>query len=413
MNDTDTLPKLVLLTGVLVVCSILISAAFKRLRIPALVGYLALGFVLGMVGAHWGLLTGEGRTVLEFLAKIGVAALLFRVGLESKPAELLHQLRKASGIAIGNVVISGALAYFAANYLLNLGMVTSLVIATASVATSVGLTVGVWREADALDTPDGELLVDVAEIDDVLGVVLMALLFAVMPSLLAEGGLPDATRIAGITLTFAVKLLLFGTFCALFSKYAEKPITGFFSKISSEPVTMLVVAGIGFTIAALAGLIGFSVAIGAFFAGLMFSRDERAKEIDETFDPLYQFFTPFFFIGIGLLVDPKSLGGALVPAAILLTAAVVGKLLGAGLPLLVTSGWSSALLIGISLVPRAEIFMVIMERGARLGEHAVSHEIFSAMILVSAATCFFTPLLLNPMLQRHQPATPESLQRHE
>lgn len=239
MNETDTLSKLVLLTGVLVVCNILISAACKRLRVPALVGYLVLGFVLGILGTRWGMLGGEARTVLEFLAKIGVAALLFRVGLESKPAELLHQLRKASGIAIGNVVLSGALAYVAASYLLNLGLITSLVIATASVATSVGLTVGVWREADALDTPDGELLIDVAEIDDVLGVVLMALLFAVLPTFLSGGGLPDTEHIGGITFVFAVKLVLFGAFCVLFAKYAEEPITGFFSRISAEPVPML------------------------------------------------------------------------------------------------------------------------------------------------------------------------------
>lgn len=407
MNEADTLSKLVLLTGVLVVCNILIAAACKRLRVPALVGYLVLGFVLGILGNRWGLLGGEARTVLEFLAKIGVVALLFRVGLESKPAKLLHQLRKASGVAVANVAISGALAYLAASWLLDLGMVTSLIIATASVATSVGLTVGVWREADALDTPEGGLLVDVAEIDDVLGVVLMALLFAVVPTLLGGNGLPDPARIGSITLVFTVKLLLFGAFCGVFAKYAEKPITGFFSRISSEPAPMLVVAGIGFTVAALAGLIGFSVAIGAFFAGLMFSRDERAEEIDDTFDSLYQLFTPFFFIGIGLMVDLDSLGGAMVPAGVLVAAAVVGKLLGAGAPLLATTGWSSALVIGVSLVPRAEIFMVVMERGARLGEKVVPPEIFSAMILVSAATCFFTPLLLNPMLRRNQSTTSE------
>lgn len=413
MNEADTLSKLVLLTGVLMVGNILISAACSSLRVPALVGYLFLGFVLGILETRWGLLASDGRTVLQFLAKIGVVVLLFRVGLESKPAKLLHQLRKASGIAVSNVAISGAVAYLAASRLLDLGFIASLIIATASVATSVGLTVGVWREAGALDTADGELLIDVAEIDDVLGVVLMALLFAVLPTFLGGGGLPDPAHIGGITLGFAVKLLLFGTFCGLFAKYAEKPITAFFSNLSAEPVPMLVVTGIGFTVAAIAGLIGFSVAIGAFFAGLMFSRDERSKEIDETFDSLYQLFTPFFFIGIGVMVDLDSLGGAMVPAGVVLAAAVTGKLLGAAIPLLATTGWRSAILIGISLVPRAEIFMVVMERGARLGEQVISPEIFSAMILVSAATCFFTPLLLNPLLERQQRATSESLQPHE
>jgi Kef-type K+ transport system membrane component KefB len=163
---------------------------------------------------------------------------------------------------------------------------------------------------------------------------------------------------------------------------------------------MIMVIGIGFIIAAVAGLMGFSVAIGAFFAGLVFSRDPRAVRMEESFTPLYEFFTPFFFIGIGLSIDPTMLITALGLGFILLIAAVLGKVIGAGGPAFLTLGSTGSLLLGVSMVPRAEIAMVIMERGYKLGDWAVPPEVFGAMAVVSAATCLISPVILRLLLKR-------------
>ncbi len=164
---------------------------------------------------------------------------------------------------------------------------------------------------------------------------------------------------------------------------------------------MLLVAGFGFAIAAVAGLLGLSLAMGAFFAGLVFSRDPKAVKLDSSFGTLYDFFVPFFFVAIGFKVTPKSLTGALGLAGVLFAVAVLGKLIGNGaLSLIIFIRKESSTLLAISMVPRAEIAMVIMERGKELGDGAVSDQVFSAMVLVSLATCFLSPVFLRWLLKR-------------
>jgi Kef-type K+ transport system membrane component KefB len=163
---------------------------------------------------------------------------------------------------------------------------------------------------------------------------------------------------------------------------------------------MLVIVAIGFVIAALADLLGFSLAIGAFLAGLVFSRDPDAVKMESSFFPLYDFFTPFFFVGIGLALDPAVMGSAFEAGAILLGAAILGKLLADGFPVAVMSGVGSGILIGTSMVPRAEIAMVVMQRGLALGEWAVPSAAYAAMVVVSAATCILAPAAVRVLLQR-------------
>ena len=164
---------------------------------------------------------------------------------------------------------------------------------------------------------------------------------------------------------------------------------------------MLMVAGTAFIIAALAGLLGFSVAVGAFFAGLVFCRDPDAVKFDASFATLYGFFVPFFFIHIGLQLEIESFTTSLNLVSILLIVSVLGKVVGTGLPAILTTGKTSALLLSLSMVPRAEITMVIMEIGRQLGDWAVSPQIFTSMIIVSAITCILSPMVLRPLLQKN------------
>jgi Kef-type K+ transport system membrane component KefB len=301
-----------------------------------------------------------------------------------------------------NVLFSGALGYAACRFLLGLELVPSLFVAVALTATSVVVSVSVWQEADALATSTGELMVDVAELDDISGIILMALLFTTAP-LLKENASGNVTiLLARASALLLIKLGLFGAFCVLFSRYLEPPLTDFFQTKERPPDPMVMIVGIGFLIASVAGLIGFSIALGAFFAGLVFSRDPHAVRMEGSFLPLYEFFTPFFFVGIGVNMDPKALTTPFGLGAVLLGVAILGKILGNSGPAMITLDWQSSLIVGVSMVPRAEIAMIIMERGYRLGEWAVPSLVFGAMILVSAATCLISPLILRSLL-RHWP----------
>ncbi len=339
------------------------------------------------------------------LAELGIVALLFRVGLESDLAGLRRQIGSASIVWIGNIVLSGVPGYFVMSWLLGFDQIPSLIAAVTLTATSIGVSVGMWRQHDALDTSKGQLLTDVAEMDDLSGLALMVLLFAVVPILRdTEGGSGESggiwTQLLSTGGWLFAKFVLFAMLCAAFARYVEEPMTHLFEQHATRQETTVFVAGIGITIAGVAAWLGFSAAVGALFAGLAFSRDPESVKLDTGFTGFYHLFTPFFFIGIGLSLDTGAFTSALGVGAALAALAVVGKLLGAGLPALFATGATGAALIGVSMVPRAEITMIIMERGQQLGDWAVPAQLYAAFVLVSAITCLFAPVTLEFMFRR-------------
>lgn len=400
IESAQTLPLVILLMGVALTLSILIKTLLEKIGIPALIGYLTLGFILKLVDVEWDFLSIEAEEIFEFLAELGIISLLFRVGLESDLLGLLRQLPKALGILIGDVLISGFFGFVTAYFFLKIALIPSLFIAVAFTATSVGVSVSVWREKNAIRSRNGEILLDVGEMDDIASVILMALLFAVAPSLHNGNGttISILSTLAVTSKVFFIKAIFFSTFCLLFSRYVEINLIKFFSRIEKPPDPMLEVVGVGFIIAALAGLLGFSAAIGAFFAGLLFSRDPEAVKMDASFGSLYELFTPFFFIGIGLNIEPRTLSTGLAIGSILLIAAVIGKLIGAGIPAFFATGWTGATLIGFSMIPRAEISMIVMQRGLILGDWAVPQAVFAAMVFVCATTSVIVPIFLHYLL---------------
>ncbi len=124
--------------------------------------------------------------------------------------------------------------------------------------------------------------------------------------------------------------------------------------------------------------------------------------MDASFGALYELFTPFFFIGIGLNIQPRALNEGLAIGSILLIAAVIGKLVGAGIPAFFATDCTGATLIGFSMIPRAEISMIIMQRGLILGDWAVPSNIFAAMVFVCAVTSVIVPIFLNSLLGKLQ-----------
>lgn len=404
MSDSASSLGLVLaIISLIVLLSIFVKSGARRLRIPELVVYILVGMGLRGLDSQGSFLPEQLPEVLRVVGGWGLVVMLFRVGLESNLRGLLAQSRTALGIWVGDVFVSGLFGFLTARYLLGFSLPTSLIIATSLTVTSVGVSVAIWQSAGRLRTKAGQILIDVAEMDDITGIVLMAIVLTMVRSM--HSGASDwpiqiiATTIGLVTL----KLVLLVTGCLLFSNYVERRAMRAVGRWGSAQAPTLFLIAIGTLVAATAEVIGLSAAIGAFFAGVMFSRDPEALRLETSYEEIYELLAPFFFVSVGFQVDPGHLAQAVSLGAVLLGAAILGKTLGVTFPAVRPVGWTTAALLGISMVPRAEIAMIIMQRGAELGEWAVSPEVFSAMVFVSAGTCLLIPAILYPLLSRYGP----------
>ena len=391
---------LIVTLSALLILSPVVRGLLERIGVPALVGYITLGLLISTLNQQWFFVTTEFESTISTLAQLGVVAMLFRVGLKSHTSALLAKLPDASSIWIGDVLTNIAFGFLISRYALALPLETSLIIATAFSATSVAVSVSVWDSMHKLNTSIGQLLVDVAELDDLSGVLLLALLLAIIP-VLGDGEAALLSSIGSTSMVVLVKLTIFIVGCYLFSHYLEPGFTRF-SKSCADSITGITISvlGAGLGIAAIAGLLGFSLAIGALFAGLAFSRDPEAVHTEARFSYFHDFLAPFFFIHIGMQVDPTAIISSIGMACILFVPAVLGKLIGVAAPALRVVEKRDAILLGISMVPRAEIAMIIIYQCSIFGSNIVSDEVFAAMVLMAIMTSISAPVALRLMLSR-------------
>ena len=389
---------LVLLVGGSTLLAIALRHILALINVPALVGYIAIGLSFRLADGYFDLLYAPVMAAFELLAALGLVALLFRVGLGSNPHALLDKLPGATLIWLVSIAFAGVLGYVTARWI-GFAPIPALVAGIALTATSIGVSIPPWQESGMLDSEGGALVLDVAELDDISGVVLMALLLSLIPTLSADTAL-SLGAVSATGLKLLSQLALFTAACWLFAHWLEPPLARFLANRERPPARMLVVVSIGSLIAATAGMLGFSLAVGALFAGLVFSKAPKKVRQDRAYIALHDFLAPFFFIGIGLKLEPAALTGALGAGIALLVAAIIGKLIGTTVPAYWIAPTGSALPIGVSMVPRAEIAMVIVDQAGRFGADVVPATLYGAMAFVTLVTCSVTPVLVNSLLVR-------------
>jgi len=396
-----SLTSMTLLTGLLLLLSLLLRLTVPERFVPHFVLYLLIGIGLATLDREFAVFGPFVHDGLGFLAEIGIIILLFRVGMTSDIQGLREQLPRASWVWLGNVAISAVFGYVAARYLLGLDWLTSTVIAVALVATSVGVTVSIWEHEGLLKTRQGETLLDVAELDDLTSIILLTLLFALLPNIRGEGGF-TLTALGAETAWILLKLALFVGALFVFSLKLEPRITRFLRARESPQELTVFVAATGIIIAGIAEMLGLSAAIGAFFAGLAVGRDDELVRRAVALPTLLNFFTPFFFIGVGLQMTASWADIFTVTTLVLLVAAILGKFIGAALPAYFTFGAMGAVCLGVSMIPRAEIALVVMQKALQQG--IVSDAIFSSLVIVAAITTLMTPAILHQIFTRSRAA---------
>ena len=371
-----------------------------RLKAPSVLGELLAGVVLGPSLLGW----MEPNEVLRLLAEIGIILLLFEVGLETDVRKLAHAGKKSTIVAFGGFVIPFLLGLSLGYFVFGFSILVSLFIGGTLTATSIGITIRVLSDLKRQQQSEGQIVLGAAVLDDVLGVVLLALLYE-----FSTGG--------GVSATNASKVLVFvGAFFVL-APMAAKLISlliNRFDAISETPgLIPTTMVSLVLFFAWLAHAVGAPELLGGFAAGLALSRrfflpfgialstDKHfSKKIEQQMRPIINLFTPIFFVMVGLSLNLRQIDWSspfIWKFSLLFFAiAVIGKFAGA---ILIKEGWHKRLIIGLAMVPRGEVGLIFAELGRVSG--VFTNEVYAAMVIVIALTTLVPPLVMKWVYGRY------------
>lgn len=355
---------------------------FERLRQPAVVGEILGGMLVGP--SVFGIVPPS--EVVEVFAELGVVFLLFWVGLETKISELRAAGRVAATVGVVGLVVP-LLGGLALGTSLGFPAGTTVFLAAAMVATSVGITAALMLELGMAGTRVMNVVLGAAVVDDILAMIVLAVAVGI------SGGSVDVPGIAlAVVLAVAFVAFFAGVGTRLFQ---SRPQLLQAPRFSESPLLPAVLLGLG--LAALATNVGLASIIGAFLAGMMLAETKEHTPIEQEVEPFYAFFPPFFFAFIGMSLDLEALADArtLAVAAAVIAVAIGTKLVGSFVAAL-QLGRRDALVVGVGMVPRGEVGIVVA--GVGLGTGAIDTALFSVVVLMSVLTSVIAPFALRALV---------------
>jgi Kef-type K+ transport system membrane component KefB/predicted amino acid-binding ACT domain protein len=358
----------------------------ERIRIPAVVGEIVAGVLIGPSVLDAVGLDGARGVSIAVIGEIGVLLLLLQVGMEMDLSELSKVGKASLMVAVIGVALpfaGGALAGVALGH----STTTSLFIGAALTATSVGITARVFGDLRALATTEARIVLGAAVADDVLGLVILTVVVKVVD----DGHVGVATVIG--TLGLAVAFLLFSGVVGL--TLVPKVLHFVQRRASSGAAVTVAALVIALGFAQLADLAKLAFIIGAFMAGLAIGRSDHNERIAGDLGVIGNIFIPVFFVQIGINTDLAAMGKASVLglAAALSVIAFLGKL---------ASAWGAAgtrsdkLLIGIGMIPRGEVGLIFASIG--LSNGVLGKDLYGALLAVILLSTVVTPPLLRMRL---------------
>jgi Kef-type K+ transport system membrane component KefB len=357
----------------------LMGEIFERLNQPAVAGELLAGAILGPGLLGW----VQPDAFLNTLGELGVIFLLFQVGLELEGFRLTRVGWLPMKVAIAGVVVpllAGAATMLAFQHSLR----ESIFFGSAMVATSVGITAKVLSDMGKLQSVSGKLVLAAAVIDDVLGLLVLA----VVSSLALGGRMSDLVIAAALSIGFVLIVAHYGVRAV--ERYL--PLIGAGLRASSSEYGLAM--GLLFGLSLLAVKAGVAAIIGAFLAGMALS-GTVSRDLKKMTHGVSELFTPFFLAGIGLKLNLQSFLDWREASLLLLliVVACLSKLVGCGWGAL-SLGRAEALRVGVGMMPRGEVGMVVAQIGYSSG--VISQKVFALTVAMSVATTLLAP----PFLRR-------------
>jgi Kef-type K+ transport system membrane component KefB len=361
----------------------LFNYIFQKIHIPPMIGEITAGLIIGAGGLH---LIKE-TPVLDAFSELGAMMLLFVVGLHTRLKDMLKIGSDATIVAVLGVALPLMLGYFFILFTDHKG-IEALFVATALVATSVGITARVLKDMKLEHTVSAKIILGAAVADDILGLLVLAAVTG------ETNGSIDGYKI--LSLFVLVVLFLAGVF--LVGGRSIKILKTRLEKMKLEKnefiLSMTVLLGLSF----LTSYIGMASIVGAFFAGLLMAELED-QHLSDMFDSIYEFLVPFFFVMIGMKIAPKLLlePGILLIAAVYTVIAIAGKYIGCGLGA-ARYGWRVMNFVGLGMIPRGEVGMIVALIGLNLG--VIDNKAYALIIFMVVVTTLITPFVLSFVSRR-------------
>ncbi|MFH1377829.1 MAG: cation:proton antiporter [Planctomycetota bacterium] len=401
---------------------------FERLKMPSVLGELAAGALIGpfalgaialpgMPDGFFPVFAADFPISPELYGVCTLASiiLLFETGLETDLRLFMKYAVAGGAVGIGGVVFSFAFGAVATMFFsemvfgrpLGFFAPECLMLGVISTATSVGITARLLSEKRKMEAPEGVTIIAGAVIDDVLGIITLAVVLGVIA---ARGHGSDHTvewsRI-GIIAAKAVGIWLAATITGIL---ASRRI-GFVLKLFKNPSSIAIMA-LGFALI-LSGFFeeaGLAMIVGAYVAGLSLSSTDISHLIRERLKPLYHFLVPVFFCVMGMLVDFQAMASAkvLIFGAVYSVLAIAAKVIGCGFPALFFGfNFRGAARIGCGMTPRGEVALVVAGIGLSVG--ALTPDVFGVAILMTLVTTLVAPPVLSKLMDNPEPGTRKPL----
>lgn len=365
----------------------LFEQLFRFLRQPTVVGEILAGVLIGPSVLGW-VLPSEISSVLS---EIGVVILLFAVGLQTKPADILDVGGTAMAVAVLGVVFPFFFGWWLMEAVGDPSVSSlsaeALFVGAAMVATSVGITAHVLGEMGVIKTRAARIILGAAVIDDVLGLLVLAVV-----SGMSEG----AVDVSGLTVTTIVAIVFVlgvGFVGAKLMRRARRQV----ARMRATDTTFAFAMVLCFGLALAAETIGIAAILGGFLAGMsMAETSQHNRKFHERTRGVYELMVPFFLVAVGMELQLEVFTEReTVELALALTAlAILGKLIGCGLGAIRT-GRRDMLRVAVGMVPRGEVGIIIAQIGLASG--AISQSLFGAVLFMAVATTLLAPPFLRPL----------------
>ena len=399
------------------------SAIVSKFGLPGLIGEILIGILIANLAiGDWSLMETLGLempvpgvegdmgneiyTIVYALAELGVIFLLFSVGLETKVKDLLGSGKAALLAAVMGVVLP-FIAGLALILAVDGNMNHALFMAAAMVATSVGITARIIKDMKLMDSREARIIIGAAVIDDVLGMIALAVV----------KGMSESGFSIGNILSISIQAVLFVVVIILACKFVVPRIYDYFDnrrrkaieagKVPASANKLALALIVCLFMAAFAEFIGLAAIIGAFLAGMLFADYAWEWELEHKVESITSVLISFFFLNVGLQVDISTLTdtSVIILSVVVIVLALLTKYVGCGIGTRIADksmdNHSAFNIVGVGMMPRGEVGIIIASIGLASG--AMSQELYAVVVLMSVATTIIAPPILTKMFRKKYP----------